>query len=168
MSEFRDQNDFSRKFKNYIKVFYDKLVKINDSPHRIAFGFALGVFLGILPGVGPVASLALAFVFKVNSVAALTGSLLTNTWLSVVTFLASIKIGSAIFGVQWQDIYDQCKTIFSNFNLKNLSNISILGILLPLIVGYAIIALVAGFVAYLILMIILTQKKITKRDNHAK
>ena len=86
------------KIKNSFKSIYDKLVGIKDSPQKIALGFGLGVFCGILPGTGPMASVVLAFVFRVNKVAALAGSLLTNTWLSLVTFVLAVKIGSMVTG----------------------------------------------------------------------
>ena len=40
----------------------DKLLGINDSPHRIALGIGLGLFLGVLPGTGVIAALAVAFI----------------------------------------------------------------------------------------------------------
>ena len=66
---------------------FDKLFKINDSAEKIALGVGLEVFSGLMPGTGPTAALFLAFIFRANRAAALLGSMLTNTWLSVVTFI---------------------------------------------------------------------------------
>src|SRR3989338_1914636 len=133
-----------QKIKSLFRFLYEKLVKINDSPQKIAIGFGIGVFLGILPGVGPVASLASAFIFRVNRVAALTGSLLTNTWLSVVTFVAAVKIGALVTGAQWQDVYEQCQSIFKSFHWKDLLNVSLIQILKPLLIGYLVVGLGIG------------------------
>ena len=35
------------------KQFYQRFTNINDSPQRIAAGFGVGIFFGILPGAGP-------------------------------------------------------------------------------------------------------------------
>lgn len=43
------------------KIVYFKLHRINDSPMKIAAGFGLGVFVGVMPGMGPVVAFALAF-----------------------------------------------------------------------------------------------------------
>jgi uncharacterized protein (DUF2062 family) len=107
------------KISHFFRLLYIKLFKINDSPQRIALGLGLGVFLGIIPGTGPLAALFLALLFRVNRASALLGSLLTNTWLSIVTFLLAIKVGSFIMRLNWQSVYaDISKAI------------------LPLIVGY--------------------------------
>src|SRR5690349_15972540 len=110
------------KIKGSFKSIYDKLIKINDSPQKIAAGFGLGVFCGILPGTGPAASVVLAFFFRVNKVAAFIGGLLTNTWLSIVTFVLAVKIGSVVMGLDWQAVYAQCKAVVENFNWRELKS----------------------------------------------
>ncbi|MDD5669514.1 MAG: DUF2062 domain-containing protein, partial [Candidatus Omnitrophica bacterium] len=69
------------KLARFFKFIYLKIFRINDTPRKIAFGFGLGVFLGILPGTGPVASVIVAAFLHANKAAALLGSLITNTWL---------------------------------------------------------------------------------------
>ena len=147
------------KIKKFGKSIYDKLVKIDDSPQRVALGFGLGVFCGILPGTGPVASLVVAFIFRVNKVAALTGSLLTNTWLSIVTFLAAVKLGSAVVGADWNEVYVRCKEVIRNFDWKELSAIPFTEILLPLLIGYLVVGLISGAVAYGIAILIMRRRQ---------
>jgi len=83
----------------FFKVLYLKLFRIDDSPHKIALGFGLGVFLGVMPGMGLIAALAIAIIIKVNRIAALLGSILTNTWLSIPVFFLAVRTGSAVTGV---------------------------------------------------------------------
>lgn len=104
-------NKISRSF----RLIYTKLFRINDSPQKIALGFGLGIFLGILPGTGPVAALFLALLFRVNRASALLGCLLTNTWLSIVSFLFSIKVGSAIMRLDWHHVQDDYLQTLKNF-----------------------------------------------------
>jgi len=132
-----------------------KLFKINDSPQRVALGFGLGVFAGILPGTGPLAALFLAFIFKANRASALAASLLSNTWLSLVTFILAIKIGSAIFNISWQGLKNEWVIVLNHWHWQDLFKASILKILFPVICGYIIISLILGLVSYIAALLIL-------------
>lgn len=142
--------------KKILKQIYDKLFRINDSPQKIALGLGLGVFSGIFPGTGPLAALALAFLFRANRASALLGSISTNTWLSVVTFLLSIKTGSVIMQVSWQEVYKDWSVYLTDFKFANLFKLSLIKILLPVFVGYIVVALTLGLMVYLITLVILS------------
>jgi len=146
------------KIKSLFADLYTQLVKMNDSPQRIALGFGVGVFLGILPGTGPIAALAMAFIFRLNKAAALLGGVLTNTWLSLATFVMAIKIGSGILGLSWVAVHVQARGLVEHFSWKALFDAS--GeILKPLLIGYAVIGLACGLLAYLIALFILKRSK---------
>lgn len=138
-----------------IKFTYSKLFKINDSEQKVALGVGLGVFTGLLPGSGPVAALFLAFIFRVNRAAALLGSLFTNTWLSLVTFILAIKVGSVILKLDWQAVQLQARELFKNFGWAKFFEISFLEILMPVIVGYLVIGLVLGTFSYFITLLLI-------------
>jgi uncharacterized protein (DUF2062 family) len=142
------------KLQRFLKFIYLKLFRINDAPHRIALGFGLGVFLGILPGTGPIAALCCAFLFRLNRAAALLGSLLTNTWLSIVTFVFSVKIGSFVMRLDWQKVYQGWAAFFKDFHWANLFKLGVLEIALPVLLGYFIISLCAGILGYIISLIV--------------
>lgn len=137
------------KFKPFFKNLYFKLVKIDDSNQRVSLGAGLGVFCGILPGAGPIVSLILASVFRVNKAAALLGCLITNSWISFVTAVLAVKIGAFIFHIEWQRLWWQTKDLVRNFNFSDFFNLTIWKILLPVFVGYLIIAICCFFLAYL-------------------
>lgn len=145
----------------FFKTLASKLFLIDDSPQKISLGFGLGVFLGILPGTGPIAALFLASIFRLNKAASLIGSLLVNTWLSIVTFLLAIKTGSVIMGLDWHKIYTDTLLIFKNFHYSNLFKLKILKLIFPVLIGYFIISLIIGILAYLAALILLKylQKK---------
>ena len=123
--------DPTNKLKRLFSYLYGKLFRLNDSPQRIAIGFGFGVFLGMLPGTGPVASLVMAALLRVNKAAALLGSLLTNTWLSLVCLFLAIKSGDWIFGSKHSGI----------FNL-----------IMPVLAGYFIISLGLGILAFFLIL----------------
>lgn len=141
-----------------LKLIYAKLFKINDSPQKIAQGLGLGVFLGILPGTGPIAALFLALVLRVNRASALLGSLLTNTWLSIATFFLSIKLGSAIMGLSWQEVHREWLWFIKNFRWLDLFKLSIIKIIFPVVVGYFTVALCLSLLVYVTVLIIIKIK----------
>jgi uncharacterized protein (DUF2062 family) len=139
-----------------IKSFlYEKFIKINDTPQRVAFGFGIGVFTGIFPGAGPLAALFLAFVFRANRASALAASLLSNTWLSFVTFILAIKTGSAIFNISWQSLKDDWVSALAHWHWQNLFSASIIKIFLPVICGYLVVSLFLGIISYAVVLAVL-------------
>ncbi|MBN2831492.1 MAG: DUF2062 domain-containing protein [Candidatus Omnitrophica bacterium] len=147
-------------FKNISGFFYEKLFKINDSPQKISAGFGLGIFCGILPGTGPLAALFLAFLLRVNRASALLASLITNTWLSLATFIFSIKVGSAILGVDWKIVYQEAKAGFTGLTWQVAFRSSLINIILPVFLGYLIVSISLSILSYLFILLLI---KIVKR-----
>ncbi len=143
------------KIKEWGRGLYDKLVRMNDSPQRIAIGFGVGVFLGILPGTGPIAALAVSWALRLNKAAAVLGSMLTNTWLSVVTFALALKIGSWLTGSNWLNIKEHAKQLLEHFSANALWDASMIHVLKPLLLGYAAVALLCGLAGYVLVLIFL-------------
>jgi len=143
----------------FLKFLYIKLFRINDSPQKIALGFGLGVFLGVLPGAGPIASLFLAMLFRVNRASALLGCLLTNTWISIVAFLLSIKVGSIIMGLNWHSVHASYLQFIKDFHWVNLLELSVLKVMLPVIIGYFVVSFMFAAMSYLAVIIVVTKVK---------
>jgi uncharacterized protein (DUF2062 family) len=138
-----------------IEFIFSKFFKINDSAQKISLGVGLGVFAGLFPGTGPAAALFLAFIFRANRAAALLGGLLTNTWLSVVTFILAIKVGSVILKMNWHLVQEQAQGLFKNFSWAGFLKLSFSEVLLPLITGYLVIGLVLGALSYWLTLLII-------------
>lgn len=146
----------------FFKLIYVKLVKIDAKPHDIAIGFAIGVFAGIMPFAGPFAALALAIFFKVNRASAVLGSLLTNTWISLIAFFLSVKIGSLILGADAGLVSARWTALLKDFHPAAFFKLSALEIVLPVVAGYLVIAALSGFAAYFIVRVIMKFAK--KKD----
>ena len=152
-------------YKIFLRFIFQKIVIIDDSPHKVAGGLALGIFLGILPGAGPMASLVLAALFHLNKAAAFLGSILTNTWFSVVTFVAAVRLGCWAIGTDWHETYRQCKKILVHPHWQNFHDVSVLNILKPVLVGYAAVGLMAGVVICVSALFILWGYRTRKRKD---
>lgn len=59
---------------------YKKMLRLKSSPHDIALGLALGVFIGLLPVIPfqSVSVLVLALLFRCSKLSALLGTLVSN------------------------------------------------------------------------------------------
>src|SRR5512135_3368866 len=112
-----------RDFRHWLKFQYIKLVRLNDSPEKVAGGLALGVVLGILPtfGLGVVLALFLAGPFKVNRVSAVIGTLVMNPWTTPFFWALSYMAGSMVLGNHISDTISVVKSIETNTDLwKNI------------------------------------------------
>ncbi len=132
------------RWKASLKFLYHQLVEINDTPHRKAMGLAIGVFCGIFPGTGPLAALAVSLILRVNRAAALVGSVLTNSWLSLVVWGMAVKIGSLLQGEDWQKIQAAWQGLMKDFHWHALIQGPILHALGSVVLGFMI---VGGFLA---------------------
>ena len=148
--------------KKKISKLFDALIKASDSPQKKALGFGLGVFLGVIPGTGPIASLVAASFLRLNRASALLGSLLTNTWLSIVIFASAVKVGSYVMGISYRQSFQDWKIFAQQFHFSKLFQVSLLKMALPVLLGYFFVSLCVGFAAYLIalmVIIVLGKKK---------
>lgn len=147
---------FVEKFKSFVHKLYHEVVGINDTPFKIAAGLGLGVFLGIMPWMGIIAAIIISTILPVNRAAAIVGSLLTNTWLTLISFVLAINIGSKITGMDQAQVESSWRKIFDNFHFKNLFTEHALELIYPTAIGFLIISFCLGvfvaLTAYVILM----------------
>lgn len=155
------------KFKNFFKKFF----LINDSPHKIAAGAALGIFLGIVPGEGVLATLFFAAIFRLNKLAATAGVLATNMWTTFAVLPLAALIGSFIFQENYSDLinkfhqYNNLDTA-KEFFLFSLSIFS--STFLPLLVGFFVVAGVIAIGFYFLLYYFLKKRKINGLQDRIK
>jgi uncharacterized protein len=83
------------KFSRRVKLHLIRLFRIQASPHQVALGFTLGFIPNWFPtfGLGPILSMGLAKIAKVNIIAAVIGGVI-GTPLWPVLFLLNYKCGS--------------------------------------------------------------------------
>ena len=152
-------NKLLDKAAKFLKLTYLKLIRIDDTPHKIAVGLGLGVFAGVMPFAGPIVAVFLAILFKANRISAFLGGLLTNTWITVIAFFFSIKIGAFLFGVDGNIIRARWTALFKDFHLSTLFKLSAFEIILPVLTGYIVIALSSACAAYIAAIIIVKSIK---------
>ena len=92
-------SDIWRRTRRFLIV---KVLHANDTPHRIALGIAIGVFIGLTPTVGlqMIIALALATALRANKVVCIPMVWITNPVTLVPIYLVCFRVGSALVGSQ--------------------------------------------------------------------
>lgn len=149
--------------KQRLKNFFQKFFLIDDTPHKIAAGAALGIFLGIVPGEGVLATLVLASLFRFNRLSAMAGVLAFNMWATVAILPFSAGVGAFIFKTDPQNLIANFNSTYQLGLKFFLSKIIFLELLLPLAIGFILIAGVIASVFYFFLYYSLKYHKIKFR-----
>lgn len=123
-----------------IKQFLLKIIRLNGTPLGIALGFAIGLFLSIIPtfAVGMFIALGLCPVFKTSPVSTYLGTLIVNPFSGIFIYSLNFFIGSLIF-----------KTDKLFFLPKNLNDIMLIG--KQLYTGGLIVSLTMSALSFLII-----------------
>jgi uncharacterized protein len=159
-----------KKIRNALKklaAMLKHLFTLNDNPHDIALGFGLGVFLGVLPGTGPVAALICAQFLRVNRAAAFFGAAVTNTWFSFVVLGISAHIGARIMSINPAELTNCLQAAFKPFSFHKLSQLSFSQVIVPLFTGFLIVSVSVALLAYSAAFLALhAHRSLKKPPNH--
>lgn len=113
-----------------IRAHLVRLLHLEESPHRTALAFAIGVFIAFSPtyGLHTLSALFCAWAFRLNVVALMSGALVTNPWTIVPVLGATLWTGVQLTGLpdvpsaNWSDLsmmafYEQIKPYAGPFFL---------------------------------------------------
>jgi len=140
-----------------IKKVLRKLNVVGDSPHRVAFGFAVGIFAGVVPGVGPVFAVFGAWALRASKTAAVTGAVLTNTWINLLTFPAAVSLGAFTLELDKFQIGKEWDNLIKDFTWARFRELVFQNGALAIFTGYLIIGLACAFVSYILVRIFLSR-----------
>lgn len=138
-----------------------KLVTLDDSPHRIALGFAVGVFLAFTPllGLHTVLGLLIAFAFGLNRVAVLVGVFVNNPWTLFPIYGLATYVGGLFVG--FPSSLPLAALGFGEI-FKSRFWIEVAGawgFWKPLLLGSAILSCTAAALSYLLVLFVITRAK---------
>ncbi len=146
-------------------AFRDKLKQIfyiNDTPHRIALSFSIGIFMGISPflGLHTVGAIFLAWVFRLNKLVAFIGVAVLNPWTLVPVYSLCLWVGAKLTGV---------KQIIPDIDWADLTILTFMEklgyLVVPFIVGTLIIAVISAVISYFIIHKIASKYKPVMAEN---
>jgi len=133
--------------KKYIRERLKFIMKLQDSPHKLALAFALGIFVAFTPTIGfhMITCLALAWVFRLSKLVIITASFVNNPWTIVPLYGFCTWLGIKITGshsiapdIAWNDL-----------NISNAIHI-LEPYLWSYVVGTLFVGAIAGVVSYFV------------------
>jgi uncharacterized protein (DUF2062 family) len=127
-----------------------RLLSLEDSPERIAFAFAIGVFFAFSPllGLHTFLGLCVAFCFGLNRVAVLVGVFVNNPWTLVPIYAAATYVGGIVVGFPaaaalpdfgWSELWRSTFWVQLGQQWR---------LLLPMVVGSLILSVLAAVLSY--------------------
>lgn len=122
------------------------VIKLKESPHRIALAFSTGVFIGISPLVGlhTILGVTVAWLSRLNTFAIMTGVYVTNPWTIVPIYAFSTWLGAECLGIE---------QLIPNIDLSNGTFSHLLNelkpLLMPFIFGSLLIGSVTSVITYI-------------------
>jgi uncharacterized protein (DUF2062 family) len=79
------------------------VLHLDEEPSRLAAGMAAGVFIGVTPfyGLHTLLALAVAYVFRLNKAATITGAWLNLPWFAPFVYGFCLRLGEAVLTGDW-------------------------------------------------------------------
>jgi uncharacterized protein (DUF2062 family) len=137
------------------------LLGIEDTPHRVALSFAIGVCLAWFPIYGSHTVLALLFAHlcRVSRAPALLGIWVNNPWTIVPMYMAGTLLGCAMMGISPEDLWaiDWHVAVHSFHGMFD----ALRPYLWPFLVGNTVLGVLAGVVSYFGLRAFLERRRRT-------
>ncbi len=89
---------FGSRWRRRCRYIYERLVRLEGDPRRIAWGMALGVYIGVTPTIPfhMISALALASLLKISRVAAVMGCWISNPLTIPIFYYGSFLLGKSL------------------------------------------------------------------------
>jgi uncharacterized protein (DUF2062 family) len=144
------------------------LLHLDDTPHRTAVAFGLGLWLAFFPLLGIHTGLALliAFLFRLNRAALLVGVYFSNPWTVAPLYIAGTMLGCAVLGVP-TDALEQIDWELHGMEFYRTLAVHLRPYLWPFIVGNTVLGVLAGLVGYVALRFVLERKRTAQTGSPA-
>ena len=138
-----------------IRTQLTEVLNLQESPHRIALAFAIGVFIAFSPtyGLHTLSAVFLAWAFRLNYTIILLGNFVNNPWTIIPILGATMWTGFFILGIPGTP----------TFSWGNLSTEIIIKVAMPYILPFALgactLGLLCSLLAYPLALLMIIQYK---------
>jgi uncharacterized protein (DUF2062 family) len=133
---------------------------VQDTPHRIAVAFGMGVFIAFCPLLGFHTGLALllAFVFRLSRVAVLAGAWTNNPWTLGPMFMSGTALGCGLLGVSPESLESIDWSLHGRAFYAALWD-GLRPLVVPFVVGNSVLGLIAGLLSYVVVRTLLERRQ---------
>lgn len=124
-----------------------QVLRVEDTPHRIALAFAAGVFVGLSPFIGlhTILALVLAWIFGLNKIVVLSGVFVNNPWSMIPIYTFSTWVGARLLGRDILVADVDWRGITLGAIVRNLEYL-----LLPFVFGTLLVATICSLLCYIV------------------
>lgn len=139
---------------------FQVLFHVEDSPHRIALSFGLGVFIAFSPllGLHTLMALGIAIGFRLSKAAIIVGIYVNNPWTIAPMYMAGTVLGCYLLGVSTDDLVGLHFEGHGWALYRTLVH-QLQPYLWPFIVGNTLLGIAVGLFAYFILRRVLERRR---------
>ncbi len=136
------------------------LLLLDDTPHRIALAFAIGIWIAFSPllGIHTGMALAIAFLFRLSRAAMLFGAYFNNPWTIAPMYTAGTMLGSWMLGVSPSGIGSISWEAEGDAFYKSLWQ-GLQPYIGPYFLGNTVLGILAAIPAYFLLRAILLRRR---------
>ena len=144
-------------FLKRIKNLFTRLLAEGSSPHSIALGFAVGIFIGALPIIGfqLIPTVIVCYKLKANKIAGLTATWISNAFTYIPLYYYEYLVGCLILPHYQVITKNTFKTLFIEVSFSKFVDVGE-KLLVPLLVGSMLNAVVLSVSSYFIVKFIFT------------
>ena len=150
------------KFKKWFLSIHIQVVAIEDTPHSIAMGLAIGIFFGFTPlwSLKTLLSIAVAWLFKSNKIAAAVSVQLHDL---ILPFMPAIYWWEYKFGYWALQGHFPHRIRLRNMSMRDYMNwTTFFTVGQPLLVGSLFLALPSALVVYLVCRALVKRARVQK------
>jgi len=129
------------------KYFYYRFIRLQASPEKLAWGMALGLFIGATPTFGfqMIMGLILAAIFRVSKLCALIGVQITNAFTAPFFYAATYYLGAMLLDRPFKKEY------LENFTWDSLWKLGP-DVFFSLWVGGLLVGTILAFIGYFVVI----------------
>lgn len=142
--------------KNALKL----LLHVEDTPHRLALAFGIGVWIAFFPiwGIHTAMALVIAFALRLSRAAMVLGAYVNNPWTAPALYTAGTVLGCWLLGVPVEGFDDLDWSLrgwaFFDSLLETLRPY-----LWPFVVGNTLVGVAGGALSYFVLRRVLERRR---------
>lgn len=148
---------------HYIKRVKEKIKEfflIDDTPHKVAGGFALGIFFGMMPSEGPLTTFLISSLLRFNRLSAMAGVFSCNAWSTLAVLPLATVVGGFAFQISPQLLVNSFKEAYALGFDYLFTKAIFFDILTPFFVGYFIVSISIALFFYFLIFFMLKYRKI--------
>jgi uncharacterized protein (DUF2062 family) len=145
---------------------FRSLLLLDDTPHRIAAAFSIGVWIAFFPiwGIHTLMALGLAFALRMSRAAMVVGAWVNNPWTAPPLYAFGTAFGCWLLGVPLESFDGFDWTLHGREFIEDAVT-SLRPFLMPFLLGNVLLGVVAGVVSYPVVRFLVERRRAARASS---